>query len=133
MAPEQLTLDLDEGRRLRDEILQAMRVNDPQLAERVRKYGHHLCHKNIGYAVYGIPHVFTADDLRERLPMEVVENIKDKRFFGAVLGRKEKFIPVGWIRTRAPGNHARQIRLFTTPDYLAVVRKYQSDYPELFR
>lgn len=133
MAPEQLSIDLGEGQRLRDEILQAMRVNDPELAERIRKYGHYLCHRNIGYAVYGIPHVFTADDLRERLPLEVLAGIKDKRFFGAVLGRKEKFVPVGWKITRAPGSHGRQIRLFTTPDYLAVVRKFQSENPELFR
>ena len=112
------------GLRLRDEILELMRANSPAVAERLRKYARHLCHRNIGFLVYGIPNVFTTDDLRERLPMEALELIGDNRFFGAVVGKRKDFIPVGWKTTRMPGNHGRQIRLFTVPEYEAKVRNH---------
>ena len=120
------------GLKLREEILEAMRADSPDLAERVRKYGHHLCHRNIGLAVYGIPHVFTTDDLRERLPLEVLDSIGDNRFFGSVVGSRKAFTPVGWKVTRMPNNHGRQIRLFTTPDYLEVVNNFRAKNPGLF-
>lgn len=112
------------GLKLREEILDAVRVNSPDLAERVRKYGRHLAHRNIGMKYYGIPHTFTTDDLRERLPEDVLDSIGDNRFFGAVVGDRKSFIAVGWKVTRMPGNHGRQIRLFTVPDYEEVVRAY---------
>jgi hypothetical protein len=120
------------GLKLRDEILEAMRTDSPDLAERVRKYGRHLIHRNIGLAVYGIPHIFSTDDLRERLPLEVLENIGDNRFFGAVVGKKSDFIPVGWKVTRMPNNHGRQIRIFTSPDYIAVVNDFKFKNPDKF-
>ena len=117
---------------LREEILDAMRAESPELAEKVRKYAHHLVHRNIGLAVYGIPNVFTTDDLRERLPLEVLDHIGDNRFFGSVVGNRKQFTPVGWKVTRMPGNHGRQIRLFTTPDYLEVVNNFRNTNPGLF-
>lgn len=121
-----------QGLQLKEEILEAMRSNSPELAERVRKYARHLCHRNIGFVVYAIPHVFSTDDLRQRLPLEVLEGIGDNRFFGSVVGSRNDFTAVGWKVTRMPGNHGRQIRIFTIPDYLTVVRNFQSQNPGLF-
>lgn len=123
---------IQQGLKLREEILELLRANKPDAAGRVRKFARHLCHRNIGLAIYDIPNTFTTDDLRERLPMEVLDLIGDNRFFGAVVGNRKEFIPVGWKTTRMPGNHGRQIRIFTIPDYLEVVRNYQKQNPVLF-
>jgi len=123
---------IDQGLKLRDEILELQRQKSPELTQRVRDYCRHLCHRNIGLAVYGIPHVFTTDDLRDRLPLQVLDNIGDNRFFGAVVGQRDQFVPVAWKITRMAGNHGRQIRLFTIPDYLDVVRDFQRRNPGCF-
>jgi len=98
-------------------------------AERTRKLARHLCHRNIGMAIYNIPHTFSTDDLQERLPLEVLAEIPDKRFFGGLVSRPQDFIKVSEKASRLPGQEGRRIKIFTIPEYLEVVENYLSQNP----
>ena len=101
-------------------------------AERARKLARHLCHRNIGMAIYNIPHTFSTDDLRERLPLEALAQITDNRFFGGLVSSRQSFIPVCEKKSRIPGQEGRRIKIFTIPEYLEVVEDYRKQNPASF-